>query len=248
MMWYLKISLVQLQNLVVTSILQLFAGRKRKIDLVRFGTSYGGWQVPKSWLENQSSSSLISAGIGNDVSFDLEIAKLGWNIVMVDPLKEACEYAQTHLSKFDRISIFNACLWKFDGVVNIYTPRDSSSNSYSITNEWHTDQVIDSKSVSLLTLLTKIENANVDNVYIKIDIEGAELELFEDLIKWQKRFDFLGIELDSLHLVPFLSVGTRFRRLIRVIAQLRKMRRNNWQFVHREGFNFFFVTNRKCII
>ena len=184
----------------------------------------------------------------NNVSFDLEIAKLGWNIVMVDPLKEACEYAQTHLSKFDRISIFNACLWKFDGVVNIYTPRDSSSNSYSITNEWHTDQVIDSKSVSLLTLLTKIENANVDNVYIKIDIEGAELELFEDLIKWQKRFDFLGIELDSLHLVPFLSVGTRFRRLVRVIAQLRKMRRNNWQFVHREGFNFFFVTNRKCII
>ncbi|MHA2279220.1 MAG: hypothetical protein ACXAC2_25855, partial [Candidatus Kariarchaeaceae archaeon] len=79
------------------------------IELERLGTSYGGWVIPKD-LNLSSESVVYSAGVGEDISFDLLISeKYNSNIFLIDP---------THRAKvhYDEIFLyFYSGDWKFSG-------------------------------------------------------------------------------------------------------------------------------------
>ena len=60
---------------------------EQKLD--RLGTIYGGWILPKD-IELNEDSVVYSAGVGEDVSFDMLLSdKYKCNILLIDPTKRA---------------------------------------------------------------------------------------------------------------------------------------------------------------
>ena len=80
-----KFFAVALQNRILIYILS-FAFKKRfsNLELVRCGTHYGGWWIPRAFLSRNFSRTLVSAGLGHDTSFDLLMAKSGAKIIGID--------------------------------------------------------------------------------------------------------------------------------------------------------------------
>lgn len=60
-------------------------------SLIKLGTEYGGWTFADS--DNLSNSTIISCGLGEDASFDIEFAsKFNSKVVMVDPTPRAVKH------------------------------------------------------------------------------------------------------------------------------------------------------------
>src|SRR5215469_7175922 len=71
--------------------------RLRSGGLQRIGTTYGGWWVDTRNLS--SSSNVVSAGIGEDISFDTGLINvIGCNIFALDPTPKAIDYATSACS------------------------------------------------------------------------------------------------------------------------------------------------------
>lgn len=68
-------------------------------DLIRLGTHYGGWQISKQLLD--SALLLYSFGTGEDISFEVEFARLSdCNVFLFDPTP----FAVDHWEKFERLT------------------------------------------------------------------------------------------------------------------------------------------------
>ena len=56
-------------------------------EVVRLGTAHGGWSVPTATI--QSKGTAVCVGAGEDISFDVELNKRGFNVLTVDPTPRA---------------------------------------------------------------------------------------------------------------------------------------------------------------
>lgn len=64
------------------------------MKLIRFGTEYGGYYLPQDAILN-SNSIIYSIGIGEDLSFDVELsAKYGSKIYMYDPTPRSIKHVE----------------------------------------------------------------------------------------------------------------------------------------------------------
>jgi len=81
-----------------------------------YGTVYGGWWLPDDIVLNEDSI-ILSAGVGEDVSFDLCVqSKYGCKILLFDPT----ERASTH----------------FDEIKNFYSEKPCSKFSGNIQADY----------------------------------------------------------------------------------------------------------------
>ena len=241
---FLAHKLVALQNSCTLKIV-LIGYRKHinTLNLVRLGTSYGGWFIPKEVAEASPNSALVSAGLGHDTSFDLEMVKNGWYHIGLDPLLECCELAKSELGHSANSDILNFGLASWSGDQIFFAPKVSGHDSYSTIN---VQQVSNPVSVSfpVISLEDLFERykrlGQADYKILKMDIEGAELEILETSMDYVNRFDFLAVEMDFLSLIPFLSTYTRFKRIQAARKLLAEFERESlWRLVKTENFNFF---------
>ena len=94
----MKHSFVAIQNILVAQIVSFSFFKKDSLDLIRLGTSYGGWFLPENILRAADKKRvLVSGGLGHDVSFDKILLKNGFEIIGLDPLSECCEFAINEL-------------------------------------------------------------------------------------------------------------------------------------------------------
>ncbi len=236
--------LVALQNfLTVKMVLVGYRKHVNSLSLVRLGTSYGGWFVPKKILKAKQNSVLVSAGLGHDTSFDLEMIKNGWYLIGLDPLHECCDLANRDLALYGDFEILNFGLASWSGYQKFYAPKVSGHDSYSTIN---VQQVSNPVSVSfpVISLEDLFEsNTRLNEAHFKIlkmDIEGAELDLLKSSLEYVNRFDFLAVEMDFLSLTPFLSMVTRLKRIREARKILAALERDSvWRLVGTENFNFF---------
>jgi len=128
-----------LKGLVVAAIkslihLAVLVGRDRcqcRPDLVRLGSEYGGWWIPRSaYSPTERPRIAISAGKGMDVTFDVEVLKAGFNPLALGPLEECVTYAIETLCRNQRFR----GLWKSSGEVRFFAPKDLEHDSWSATN------------------------------------------------------------------------------------------------------------------
>ena len=55
-----------------------------------YGTNYGGWTLPSKIFEHFPSLTILSCGVGEDISFDNQILlNSDWNIIFIDPTPRA---------------------------------------------------------------------------------------------------------------------------------------------------------------
>lgn len=239
--------LVSIQNLLVikyvTFRLNNFLNKK---NFTRLGTYYGGWWISNQILENARlvGGTCISCGIGNDVSFDEAMLRNNFKIIALDPLKDSCNYANVQLSIYKNKEILNLGIWTRSGGISFNAPKIKEHNSWSITNS-HKGNIEEKVSFQCITLKELIKLSRIDssmpNLILKMDIEGAELELLNDIASLEVKFDMLCIELDCLSLIPFLNFKSRFRNSVKVRKEIHKLKSSGYQLVLVENFNFFWT-------
>ncbi|MGI9419115.1 MAG: FkbM family methyltransferase [Geminicoccaceae bacterium] len=171
------------------------------VPLTRLGTDYGGWWVPERGLG--PSDLMISAGAGEDISFDLEVArKFGCRIVVMDPTPRAIAHFEATAKAIEtgaKAPINNsktdcyqadpddlACivyrplgLWIENTKLHFHAPRNPVYVSHSIGNLQDVNDGFDADCVTLDEILSREGYQRIS--ILKIDIEGAEFEVLDQL-------------------------------------------------------------------
>ena len=238
-----KSRLVGAQNRFVIRVVTFnFLRLSRQQTFIRFGSAYGGWHVASRLLESDGTKTLISAGLGHDVTFDIEMLNNGFRVIGLDPLKSSYEYAKETLGKFGaNADLINVGLWKMSGSVDFYSPKVLSHDSWSILNAHETENESSATfPVVDLNYLAEsrpyLEQSSV--IILKMDIEGAEAEMFEVISGFTPKFNQISIEMDFISLIKFKQVSRRLREIRRARRVLRIMQKSGYDLMNYENFNF----------
>jgi FkbM family methyltransferase len=197
-------------------------------DLVNLGTEYGGWTlVNKPSLEK---SIILSAGLGEDASFDVEFANTyDSKVIIMDPTPRAVQHFEDiqnrigkmekqpyagdgkesveayDLSNIDRqqLSLVKKALWNENTEMEFYKPEVESHVSHSLIN-WQHDYSNDTEYIQVQadTIFSILDSQDINKSEIelvKLDIEGAEIEVLLQMLEEDFYPKQILVEFDELH-------------------------------------------------
>ncbi len=235
----------RIQNLATLRCILFGLKVSSPVTLERLGSSYGGWYVPANFSKNNDFEKfLISVGIGHDVTFDIELQKRGFKVVAIDPLEECCNLARSSDLDQTKTKIINAGLWLNSGQTRFYSPKLETHDSWSITNSQYTSKAKSKffPTVTLEDVFKEIGDKKSQQVImLKMDIEGAERFLFKEIELNLERLDFIGIELDYMHLLPFLKFIERIKLILETRKTITILRKLGLFLIFNDDFNFFWI-------
>jgi FkbM family methyltransferase len=177
-----------------------------------FGSTYGGFFVCTDTLATQSPDKSIivySAGVGEDISFDLAMMDRYPNadIYAFDPTPKSISWVEAQSIPgrwhFSPIAVGAAC-----GSMQMHLPKNANHVSGSAVNADHLlDDTISVEMKSIGAIMHEFGHAYVD--VLKLDIEGSEFEVLES-IDFSK--DSFGQILVEVHERFFTDGWKRFER------------------------------------
>ena len=185
---------------------------KHCYNLVRLGKNNdGGYLIEKDSLLN--SESLISFGINLDWSFEKDFFKL----------KERPIHCYDHtikysfFKKFSRnsfLKFFNKKYYSISGLKEIF----SNIKLYKDYKKFFSGKVVHFESAiglgkNLVDMSTVFNRINCNKIFLKIDIEGSEYRVLDDLIRYQDKITGLVIEFHDidLHIQKILNFVKNFK-------------------------------------
>jgi FkbM family methyltransferase len=225
----------------------------------RFGTVYGGWNLPEDAAIN-THSIVYSAGVGEDVSFDLLLQeKYGCQIVLIDPthrskthFEEIQSYFATHKWSFsgdiqrDYFAKINGCtpdfskfsylekgLWSNADILKFYKPTNSKYVSHTLIENMYSREFETVNVDSVKNIMTALGHSHID--LLKMDIEGAEIVVLEQMLADKVYPKYLCVEFDL-----FLKGRDNENKTSQIISKLQTA---GYKMVENDGWNCLFVLN-----
>jgi hypothetical protein len=215
------------------------------------GTTYGGWYIPDDFVLS-SDSLVVSAGVGEDISFDLALqSRYGCEILLIDPTQRAIKHLQeVHTYYKDKtpflgniqsdyishISPLNPDLRKLTlKPIGLWKEKDTLKFFYQ-TNPLYVSQSLIpnlySSSYSLVPVdrLSRLISKTPD--VLKLDIEGAEIDVLETLFEDNIFPRLLCVEFDLL-----LKGQDKTNRTHQMIERLM---RKGYKLVYNKNYNMVF--------
>jgi FkbM family methyltransferase len=190
-------------------------------DLIRLGSGYGGWWIPAGSVD--PSSIVYSAGVGEDVTFDLAlIDRFGCHVWAIDPTPRSIEFAKGVDDA--RFHFLPLGIWSEDGEQRFYAPANPSHVSHSIVNLQGSQTFFSARCRSLRSLLRELGHDHID--LLKMDIEGAEGPVLDAMIRHGPAPRVLCIEFEAAT-SPW-GLRSRVRRLERAGYLVRKIEGRNY--------------------
>jgi len=161
------------------------------MSLTRIGSDYGGALVALGPLG--SGSICYSVGIGEDLSFDLELLKrTPCEIYAFDPTPRSVDFVRTHGPGEGRFHFFPYALSIHEGPQSFYLPRHAAHVSHSLTDQQGTGKAITVEGRTLRSIMSELGHEWVD--LLRLDIEGAEYAVLEALADTVLPCDVLAVE------------------------------------------------------
>jgi FkbM family methyltransferase len=237
-----KVKMINLMNWITLKATVSNHLKESDFRLSRLGTDYGGWWIPSFASGDQGSKVLLSVGLGYDVSFDSELVSRGFRVIGLDQQSECVEYAKTKVSS-EQATFLCRGLGVESGLKRFYAPRNPSHDSWSMTNAQNTS-VEKSKLFNVISFrelcgqFPEITNSSFS--MLKMDVEGAELPILSSIYR-DLNFDFIGVEMDCLILIPFLNIATRIRKVFEVRKLITSLESQGYKLILLDNFNFFFT-------
>lgn len=236
---------------------------KTDFELSILGSRYGRKTYAKEFIKKPEPV-LISAGTGEDISFDLEFQALNnARVLLVDPTPSAIDHFKNveklikresnarysdssrqepenySLCKVDfrKITYIPKAIWSEVGKISFYAPKDSSRDgSFSIDSI----DTLYHKSTTPIEVETITVSA-ICNSYsvpfvdlLKLDVEGAALETLIECFSSMIFPKQILVEVDELHFPCFKS-KSRARKLFKALA------REGYVPIHRDNCDFLFL-------
>lgn len=228
-------------------------------DLRRMGSSYGGWVIAHN--PELYGSSFLSAGAGEDISFDVELSSIyGMRGLIVDPTPRAIVHVEEVLQragqrrtepyclggdqpvsaydlsglKPDSITFLPEALWSDDEGVDFFPPNEEKNVSHSIFLKRGSNQTQSLRvgSVSPRSLAEKVDPGEI--LLVKLDIEGAEVDVISPLLESFPAMQQFLIEFD-------VEKTQRSDRHQLVQKSLDDLSSAGFVLAHRSGKNLLFV-------
>lgn len=163
-------------------------------DLERLGSQYGGWIVPSSALVPGAVCYLF--GLGTDASLELALASKGaMEIHTFDPTPEAIAFARSTLKDCETITFHPLGVWSSDGTQRFFAPRKNGHVSHSILNLQRTDHFFEAECRRVITHMHSLGHTRLG--LLKLDVEGAELTVLDDLLRTPLRPGVICVEFDQ---------------------------------------------------
>jgi FkbM family methyltransferase len=150
--------------------------------LERFGTEYGGYYLAQSLMKPDVV--VYSVGIGEDISFDRAVIEnFGVDVEAFDPTPKVTEWlaSQTLPEQFH----FHAMgIADSDGEAVFHLPPRNDWVSHSmISARQYSRETASFPVMRLATAMARLGHSRID--VLKMDIEGAEYGVIEDMVRTQ---------------------------------------------------------------
>lgn len=146
-----------------------------------YGTQYGGFYLPKDFAIEDSV--IYSFGIGEDLSFSEVMIDRGGVVYAFDPTPKAVKFVENHrLFSNPRFHFFPYGLSDKNGKENFYLPaREDWVSASVVLHQYVNDKnTIEVEMKTLRSIMRELDHDHID--ILKMDIEGAEFKVIEDIM------------------------------------------------------------------
>lgn len=146
------------------------------------GNSYGGFYINTDRLNENSI--IYSIGIGEDISFDLDvISKFNCKVFAFDPTPKSISWVKNNVLDYDKSFIFHKYgISAKSGFFDFYLPKNPNHVSGSIIQNSNVD-ISNSIKLEFRTISQVIEELEHNKIdLLKIDIEGEEYEFLKSIL------------------------------------------------------------------
>jgi FkbM family methyltransferase len=175
----IKVSLLLFYYIILNR--SLFLKKQVTSDFKWFGNNYGGFYLNPVLLNENSI--VYSIGIGEDVSFDLDVIKFfNCNVYGFDPTPKSISWVKSQ--NLNKLFVFNDYgISKYSGFVKFYLPQNKNHVSGSSRKNSNLDEkeLISVPMKSFLDIVNSYNHTEID--ILKIDIEGSEYDVLFDILK-----------------------------------------------------------------
>lgn len=175
------------------------------------GSEYGGYCLCPDGIGPDSV--VYSFGAGEDISFDLAmIERFGLEMHVFDPTPRAIAWLESQsLPRSFRMHPYG--LADFDGKALFYPPEKQTHISHSIRERPGTaDRAVEVQLHRISTIMAELNHKHVD--VLKMDIEGAEYPVLEDIL--ENKIDVYQILVEFHHQFDDIDVSQTRRAVERL--------------------------------
>ncbi len=191
---------------------------------MKLGVGDGEWTIRPDKVTR--GGLVYSFGIGCDISFDLDmINRFGCEVHAFDPTPISLEW----LSKQSLPAGFHSHQFgisSHDGVANFGLPVENGV-SFTMALDTPIRQTCTGEVLRLATILERLGHDRID--VLKLDVEGVEYEIIDDLVEVFPRIGQLLIEFHH-RLIPGREGVDRSRKAIKALLKV--------------GYSLFYVSRR----
>jgi FkbM family methyltransferase len=187
----------------------------------KLGTEYGGWYLPSDIKLNENSI-IYSGGVGEDVSFDLSIStKYNSNIFLIDPTEKSKKHYNEVINFYknkhdftgnietdyyekisnlqpniEKIFYLDIGLWNKPDTLKFYKQDNQNYVSQSLIDGMFGVNYDIVNVDTIKNVMVKFNHHFID--LLKLDIEGAEINVLEQMFNDNIYPKYLCIEFDLL--------------------------------------------------
>lgn len=234
--------------------------RPVQVPLTRRGTDYGGWWF--SPTDELQGGLVVCAGAGEDISFDVALAaEFGATVHIIDPTPRAVHHVEAVLSRLgqrseaefvhggaqppdaydvsrvdrDQIVLHRFALWNSDTPVTFFPPANPDFVSHTVgdwRNSGRNDDALVVQGRRLRSILTEQQTMQI--ALLKLDIEGSEIEVLEDVFSSGFKPHQVLVEFDQLA----VSSSTHLARAKKTFVALK---RSKYRLMAQDRLNYSFI-------